>query len=283
MIRPPTMVRLVAARARSASAPIAPVRPSRRFPVSTDIPHLPSRPARGGRVREPEAGAPGRPGAPSSHEAAGCRGLEPSRTFMRRSIPLFLSVAGLLLARPVLAVDDCATVAMTVTAQPSNDPGFEGLTKYTVNGSWDVGQFGLSHVDFFLALKNLECICDPRVVRFPAVAGTSTGVSAAGPCVVPYTGAYNCKGDPSIPAELRAPTVKFNKVEGTCETATTGTGTWTFYSPFPPAPYSVYPDGVAIKHGTQVCTGTLVGQMPMGDCATPARATSWGSMKATYR
>jgi hypothetical protein len=198
----------------------------------------------------------------------------------------FPLVLGLLLAfaAPARAVDDCASVSMTVTASQPNDPGFEGLYKYTVTGSWDITQFGLSHIDFFLALKNLECICDPAVVKFPLVPGTSNGSSEAGPCTVYYDGQYNCMGDPTVPQELRAPTIKFNANDDNgCEPGVTGTGTWTFYSPFPPAPYAVYPDGVAIKHGGQVCTGDLVGQMPLGDCSTPAEAKSWGGVKAIYR
>ena len=202
---------------------------------------------------------------------------------MRSLIGLFLIAGCLAVARPASAVDDCANLAMTVTAQVSNDPGFEGLYRYHLTGTWDVGRFGLSHIDFFLQLENLACICDPRVVSFPAAAGTSTGASAGGACVVQYTGKYNCKGDPSVPDELRAPTIKFDAVDAGCETTPRGTGSWTFYSPFPPAPYSVYPGGAVIKHGLLVCSGSLAGQMPMGDCSTPARAASWGSVKAIYR
>lgn len=195
-----------------------------------------------------------------------------------------LLASTLAVAPPASAVSDCASVSMTVTVSQPNDPGFEGLYKYTVNGSWDITQFGLSHIDFFLALKNLECICDPRVVKFPALPGTSSGVNAVGACTVEYEGKYNCLGDPSIPAELRAPTVKFNALdENGCDTGVTGTGTWSFYSPFPPAPFAVYADGVAIKHGQQVCTGDLAGRMPMGDCTTPAQAMSWGGVKGLYR
>lgn len=272
-----------------ACAPVAPVgfalaRSSFGSLAVTDTPNLPARPARVGRVRRPGgAGATGRPAARGRTGSVSGHGAASTRILMRRWIVLSLALALALVARPALAVDDCATVNMTVTAQVSTDPGFEGLYKYTVTGNWDIGQYGLSHIDFFLALKNLECVCDPRVARFPALAGTSTGTNAAGACVVSYTGKYNCKGDPSIPAELRAPTIKFDAVDGTCETGTTGTGSWTFYSPFPPAPYSVEPDAVAIKHGQQVCLGDLAGRMPMGDCSTPARAASWGGVKATYR
>jgi hypothetical protein len=187
------------------------------------------------------------------------------------------------LAGPASATDDCATLSMTVTAELSSDPGFEGLWKYTVTGSWDVTRFGLSHLDFFLALKNLECICDPRVVKFGTPAGTSTGINAGGPCVESYAGVYNCMGDPSIPAELAAPTIKFNPVTPDCEPGVSGSGTWFFYSPFSPAPASFYPDAVAVKHGQEICLGDLFGQMPLGDCTTPAAAKSWGSLKAIYR
>jgi hypothetical protein len=202
---------------------------------------------------------------------------------MRNWIRLFVVAGCLVLARPALAVDDCAELSVTVSAQLSTDPGFEGLYKYTVTGSWDVTRFGLSHIDFFLQLKDLECICDPAVVKFGTPAGTSDGVGDEGPCVVNYEGLYYCMGDPSIPDELQAPTIKFNSINGDCEPGVTGTGTWVFYSPFPPAPFSVDPAGAAIKHGQLVCVGQLAGTMPMGDCSTPTRATSWGQMKASYR
>lgn len=202
---------------------------------------------------------------------------------MRTWIGLLVVAGCLVVARPALAVEQCASLSVTVTAQLSNDPGFEGLYKYTVTGSWDVTRFGLSHIDFFLQLKNLECICDPRVVTFATPAGTSDGEGDGGACTVSYQGEYNCMGDPSVPAELRAPTVKFNAASANCEPGVTGTGAWVFYSPFPPAPYSVDPEGAAIKHGQQVCVGRLAGTMPQGDCTTPAHAASWGGMKAIYR
>ena len=202
---------------------------------------------------------------------------------MRKWIRMFMVLGCLVAAHPALAVEQCASLSVTVTAQLSNDPGFEGLYKYTATGSWDVTQFGLSHIDFFLQLKELECICDPRVVKFPDPAGTSNGQGNNGPCTVQYEGVYNCMGDPTVPAELQAPTIKFNTDSNNCEAGTTGSGTWVFYSPFPPAPFSIDPEGAAIKHGQQVCVGQLAGTMPMGDCSTPAQATSWGHMKAIYR
>src|SRR5262245_50379466 len=58
-------------------------------------------------------------------------------------------------SRPASAqVSDCVSVSMTVSAAHSVDPGFEGLWKYTITGTWNVGQHALSHVDFFFALEN---------------------------------------------------------------------------------------------------------------------------------
>src|SRR5688500_8702367 len=106
------------------------------------------------------------------------------RSWIRLGIGLALVAA--CCSTPAMA-EDCVEVSMTVTAEPSNDPGFVGLYKYTVTGSWDVGQQGLSHIDFFLSLQNLVCRCDSRVVRFSSPAGTSTGESCP---IVNYQGQY---------------------------------------------------------------------------------------------
>ncbi len=197
---------------------------------------------------------------------------------MRSWIRILAVLALLAAATPASAVDDCAVVSMTVTASHPDDPGFEGLWKYCVTGSWDVSRLGVSHIDFFLALKNLECICDPGIVSFGDPAGSSTG---EGGCTSYYHGVYQCMGDPSIPDELRAPTIKFGHDD--CAPGVSGTGTWCFYSPLPPAPATLYEDAVAIKHGNQVCLGDLFGQMPIADCSTPAQPMSWGAVKAQYR
>lgn len=179
---------------------------------------------------------------------------------------------------------DCASIDLTVTAAVSNDPGYVGLYKYTVSGSWDVTRFGLSHLDIFVALQNCACKCDSRIFNFASPAGTSSGMGESiGLCTVLYTGSYLCNGDPSIPSSLSGPTVKFSPVDDGCSAMTVGSGTWVFYSPFPPAPYSVYPDAVAIKHGQGVCTGDLAGQLPVCDCSVPAQQSSWGHMKSVYR
>jgi hypothetical protein len=181
------------------------------------------------------------------------------------------------------ASGDCASIQMTVTAALSTEPAYAGLYKYTVTGSWDVTRLGLSHLDIFVALQQCACKCDARIFKFAVPAGTSSGMGSSGLCTVLYDGSYVCKGDPSIPPELSAPTVKFDTVDNGCAALTVGSGTWVFYSPFPPAPSSTYPDAVAIKHGNGTCTGDLAGQLPMCDCSVPVRPATWGGVKATYR
>src|SRR5437762_4746294 len=101
---------------------------------------------------------------------------------MRRRLRLCGTLFLLALAStPAYAqVPDCNSISMTVSASVSTDPGFEGLYKYCVAGSWDVGQHAVSHIDFFLALANCECVCDPRIAKFGAPAGTSTGETDSG-------------------------------------------------------------------------------------------------------
>jgi hypothetical protein len=180
---------------------------------------------------------------------------------------------------------DCASIQMTSSVAVSTDPGFEGLYKYTITGSWDVTKFGLSHLDIFIMLQNCACKCDNRIFKFASPAGTSSGmsISTGSLCTATYAGEYLCNRDPSIPIELAGPTIKFDDIEDDCKTLTAGAGTWSFYSPFPPAPYSVYADAVAIKHGQGTCTGDLSGVLPVCDCSVPAAPATWGHVKSVYR
>ncbi len=178
---------------------------------------------------------------------------------------------------------DCALVDVTVTASISSDPGYIGLYKYTAVGNWDVTRLGLSHLDIFVALQECACKCDANIFKFKTPAGISSGMNPLeGACTVQYLGSYVCKGDPSIPDELAAPTIKFD-TEGPCQALTIGSGTWVFYSPFPPAPYSEYVDAVSIKHGSGTCMGDLKGNLPLCDCSVPVESRTWGQMKALYR
>ena len=194
---------------------------------------------------------------------------------------LALLAACIVVSSPARAAD-CVSGNMTVTAVISSDPGFVGLWKYCISGSWDVGASpALSHINFYVGLLACECVCDPRVIKFGSPAGTSTS-----DCKVTYEGEYLCNGDPSIPPELQTPAVKFEYPDGQgCEPSTSGTGTWCFYSPLPPNPATVYPDAIVIKYGSgNACTGDLTGQLPSCDCTTHTHGKrTWGSLKLIYR
>jgi hypothetical protein len=190
---------------------------------------------------------------------------------------LALLVCALLV--PAAAVAGDCGISGTVSASQPNDPGFEGLWKYTVNLTWDTDAQGLSHASVFLGLETCECVCNSGVVQFPSPAGTSTGDPE--PCVENYNGQYACMGDPTIPAGMNSPAVKFehDEIDG-CEPGNSGTGTFCFYTIFPPAPANSNPSGVGIKYGTNSCLGELSGQMPVCQCVVPVQPTTWGRVKA---
>jgi hypothetical protein len=177
----------------------------------------------------------------------------------------------------------CPLIDARVTAVPSYEPGFLGHYKYTLTVAWDVGRRDPGHLDLLLELSECLCICDSRVVSFPAVAGTSTGVNAAGACTIPYVGAYKCKGDPSIRNEFAGAALKFVPDETLCSTDVVGSGTFVFYSPFAPGPSERQENAIAIKHGNSTCYGALVGQLPACDCTVPAESRTWGQLKFFYR
>ena len=173
---------------------------------------------------------------------------------------------------------------MTVTASFPNDPGFEGLYRYSVHGTWEVRPRALSHLDMFLVLENCPFVCTPGIVAFDDTVGVSTGAYGDdSPCFpVWYLGEFLCNGDPSLPPELRMTAVKFEPFDGqACEPATVGMGSWYFYSPLVPGPATTHVDAMVVKHGQYVCTGDVTGQLP--SCLVPSQSGSWGKLKALYR
>lgn len=203
----------------------------------------------------------------------------------RSRIPLLAALLLVFTARPdhdLAQAGEVACISGAVTAELSSDPGFEGLYKYTVTFSWSTS-YGLSHADVFFALSNLECRCHPGIVLFPDPAGTAEGETPeGGSCTAVFSGEYACMGDPTIP-EGMGPAIKFEHPDDPeCEPGKSGSGILCFYSPFPPSPYTVNPEGLGVKAGTTTCLGELVGTPPLGDCSVPTAPATWGTLKSVF-
>jgi hypothetical protein len=181
------------------------------------------------------------------------------------------------------AYPPCLLVNAQITATNATEAPYVGLYKYTVSVTWDVGRHDPSHLDVLIGLQDCACVCDNRLFKFASPAGSSTGINAADVCTVPYIGSYVCKGDPSIKGLTTGPAIKFEPNEASCSTDETGTGTFVFYSPFPPSPFEVTPNAIAIKHGFDTCFGSLSGSVPVCECAVPTQGASWGQLKSFYR
>jgi hypothetical protein len=197
-----------------------------------------------------------------------------------RSLYLLLLCSGLALST-VASPAAAQCVSGTVTASLSSDPGFVGLYKYCVTATWNLGQ-DMSHLDLFLGLPDCPCICDPVFIKFGSPAGTASPPDLS--CNLDFSGEYVCKGDPSLPAAMNGPAVKFlPDPTSTCDPLVGGTGTFCFYTPMPPAAPTTHSNALAIKNGQSVCYGDLVGSLPICDCALPVQGATWGRLKSTYR
>jgi len=198
-----------------------------------------------------------------------------------RSLYALLLCSGLALSS-VASPAAAQCVSGTVTVSVSSDPGFLGLYKYCVTTSWNLGVHDMSHLDLFLGLPDCPCICDPVFIRFASPAGSASPADQS--CNLDFEGQYVCKGDPSLPPAMNGPAVKFlPDTSSTCDPLLAGSGTFCFYTPMPPAAPTTHSNALAIKHGTEVCYGDLVGSLPICDCALPAQGATWGRVKSTYR
>ncbi len=210
---------------------------------------------------------------------------------MTRISTPFQLIASIALALCLVTVVPMSASATTcqingaITAELTNDPGFEGLYKYTVTFTWDTDQ-GLSHTSIFLALANCECVCEPNLFSFGSPAGSSLGELPNGEeCTALYEGSYVCMGDPTIPEAMNSPAIKFDAIgdpEG-CEPGKTGVGIACFYSPLPPGPINSAPNAIGVKAAGQTCLGPVDGFLPMCDCSVQIETSTWGEVKGSYR
>ena len=202
---------------------------------------------------------------------------------------ILLAVISIVFVSVDASAQSCDLLSFDVSAELTNDAGFEGMYKYTIAGSWEVSGveqgWGLSYLLFSLG-ANCPCLCDStsEVIYFSDPAGTSTGVDniTEEPCEVQYLGFVECNGLEDITND---DVVKFEVPDNqTCEPIHYGTGTWIFYSTMPPLPWDEYTNTVFFKYGEMLCTGGFSGQLPSCyECIpVPTEERSWGSIKAIY-
>ncbi len=190
---------------------------------------------------------------------------------------LGLSILAALAAQPALA-GPCASG--TSTAAFVGDP--LGDYKYCATITWDTGAQGLSHLDVLLELELCPCICDLFSFGAEDTAGYSTGTTNGDTCSVYFQANFMCDGDPTVPGS--GPLVKFEYLENGCEPGQSGSGTFCFYSDWPPTAIANPTDNIAVKYGTNVCRGDLTGVLPECTCgSTGTEHGTWGGIKALYR
>lgn len=185
---------------------------------------------------------------------------------MRFSYVFFLAVVLALVALGSAPVGAAGTVEATSIAELSDDPGFEGLWHYTILMSWDLEDYDLGHLDFFLAMDAFRDTCIGDEIVFPTPAGTSSGVDPFGSlCQLDYTGVFQCKTDPSLKLGDLGYSIKYEPVEGQCETDTQGSGIFHFYTNMAPGISGLHEDALAVKHGQDIDFGNVQGQLPHMD------------------
>lgn len=196
----------------------------------------------------------------------------------------YLSLAlALLCLVPSLALADCL-ITGTVTAQPNTTDPLLPAWRYTLTVVWDTGTpYALSHFNMLLSQPGEICTCDDFASTLVWVdpAGASDGEPE--PCRVDYDLILECSGDPSL--GIADILLKFEPVEVPgCEPGPAGSGVFTFWSDWAPAPIDEPNLFLVDKHGQLACYGQLIGVFPGLPCdPTPAPPQTWGGLKTTYR
>lgn len=200
----------------------------------------------------------------------------------RLSLALAAIAAATLLHGPAAGAA-CLITGSIQAAPNTTQPGL-GAWQYTLSASWDTGtRYALSHLDLLISHQGGSCNCENlgQALHWSSPIGASDGEPGA--CPVAYEGYLDCTGDPSIGIDDML--LKFEPVASEdCEPGTTGTGTFAFFSDYPPAPISEPNLFLVDKYGQLVCYGLLAGVFPGLPCDPTATETgSWGAQKATYR
>jgi hypothetical protein len=174
----------------------------------------------------------------------------------------------------------CTSDGHISAAPNAGDPAL-GDWVYTFTLTWNTdSQFSLSHFNLFMddAYANCGCAELADAITFMSPIGSSESDT----CTVYYDGFVECEGDPSI--GLVGTILKFEPVMDGCEPGPTGTGTFVFYSDYPPASISMPNLFMSDKFAGQSCEGTLTGVFPALPCnPVDAQSSTWGGLKSAYR
>ncbi len=170
----------------------------------------------------------------------------------------------------------CMSGTSIATATPGHPLG---EWEYCITIDWGSLSHALSHWNIILDLSNCICACDEFPFAAADTAGTSDG---EGDCIVYYEASFHCD-DPSIDG-VEGPLVKFDVIDNGCEPDKSGTGTFCFYSDWPPVNISTPNQLGLIKFATLNCTGEITGQLPGCSCgSTSTELDAWGKIKAIFR
>ena len=203
----------------------------------------------------------------------------------KRNIVTVLMVSGLVLfsagsaAAQYAVVVPCISGTSVATATPGHPLG---NWQYCVSIDWNTGANALSHWDLILGLADCPCICTDFPFAAEDTAGTSSE-SEKDACTVYYRAFFDCEDDPSTEM-VEGPHVKFEPWESGCEPEQSGSGTFCFYTDWPPTAVPTPNQMLVVKYGPNVCTGMLTGELPICTCGpTATEQNSWGGIKSIFR
>ena len=196
---------------------------------------------------------------------------------MPRSRLLSVSVFVLALLLWVSPVSSRCLEGTSVAIYQDDGP-YEGFYLYTIELTFMLEK-GLSNVTLKLNVDDCPELACQQLFFFPDPAGRMDGGESN--CHVPFTGEFNCRGNPSI--DLLGPVVKWDVgYAGGCEPGQTGSITLYFLTNVGPDPNSRMPFFL-IKNGQEICEGYLIGDTPGPACLVPAHPMKWGAVKSIYR
>jgi|GEM_PF-6554357 len=162
----------------------------------------------------------------------------------------------------------------TISGVPQLTGPYAGLYEYTVDLAWSTPR-GLSHVTLDCGFESCPAAACAVTWVFGEPAGSAPGEDG---CDLEFEGEFNCEGDDSI--DMETPVLKWDAGDGEgCEAGREGTATLRFYTDVPPS--GGLTPVVLVKNGTEVCSGTLVGDCPLV-CPTPVERLHWGVLKSRY-